>query len=195
MASVVRATADVTAQWNNKNPDANSSTHAYTPSAASATQVASECSFGSRFKIADVSAAGTFVGLAMEEADSSVMGTASQGVTSDTHIGFGNTTSSSGAIYFSVNGDGGTAITTTPVITNALEDNGWIEVAVRCRGADQYFGFVRVPGETSRWTEVASGTLPSGNTLANQMSATLATVDGTLDTDYIWFSQRRYLAV
>lgn len=172
-----------------------------TPTAATAgSAAATDAIFASRFRIVDVSAQGIFVGLAELNGTSAIIATPEGGITSDTHIGFAQKDSDSGAIYFTVAGDAdGDAVTVTgsSVIPSALSDSEWIEIAVRATGTDRYRGYVRQGGSAGRWRKVADGTLASGNTWDAQMLISLANLGGAagddLDVDYVYFAQKRDL--
>ena len=172
-----------------------------TPTASTAgSAAATDAIFASRFRILDVSAQGIFVGLAELNGTSAIRATPEGAITSDTHIGFAQADSDSGAIYFTVAGDAdGDAVTATgtAVIPSALADSEWIEVAVRATGTNNYSGYVRVGGSAGKWREVASGTLASGNTWDAQMLISLANIGGAagddLDVDYVYFAQKRDL--
>ena len=168
-----------------------------TPTAATAGSVAAtDAIFASRFRMLDVSAQGIFVGLAELNSESPIRGTPEGAITSDTHLGFAQADSDSGAIYFTVAGDDDTAATTdTSVIPSALADSEWVEVAVRATGTDRYRGYVRSGGQNAKWNKVADGTLSTG--WDAQMLISLANIGGgtgdDLDVDYVYFAQKRDL--
>jgi hypothetical protein len=172
-----------------------------TPTASTAgSAAATDAIFASRFRIWDVSAQGIFVGLAELNATSAIRATPEGAITSDTHIGFAQADSDSGAIYFTVAGDDDTAavtVTGTSVIPDGLADEEWLEVAVRATGTDRYRGYVRSGGSAGKWNKIADGRLASGNTWDAQMLISLANLGaGTgddLDVDYVYFAQKRDL--
>ena len=158
------------------------------------TSVNTEAVFASRFRMLDVSAQGIFVGLAELNGSSAVRATPQGAITSDTHIGFAQADSDAGSIYFTVAGNDDTAaVTETGILSTALADSGWIEVAVRAVGTDKYFGYIRKPG--GNWQEVAKGTLSTG--WDAQMLITLANIGGgtgdDLDVDYVMLAVKRDL--
>ena len=168
-----------------------------TPTAATAgSAAATDAIFASRFRMLDVSGQGIFVGLAELNATSAIRATPEGAITSDTHLGFAQADSDSGAIYFTVAGDDDTAATTdTSVIPSALADSEWVEVAVRATGTDRYRGYVRSGGQNAKWNKVADGTLSTGWDV--QMLISLANIGGgagdDLDVDYVYFAQKRDL--
>ncbi len=174
-----------------------------TPTAATAgSAVETDALFVCRFRILDVSGQGIFVGLAELNATSAIKATPEGAITSDTHIGFAQSDSDVGAIYFTVAGDDDTAaVTDTSVIGTALTDSEYIEVAVRARGTDKYSAFVKLGGAGrttgADWSKVASGTLASGNTWDAQMLISLCNIGGgttdDLDVDYVTLLQKRDL--
>tara|TARA_R110002020_G_C16062500_1_gene755569 strand:- start:18 stop:857 length:840 start_codon:yes stop_codon:yes gene_type:complete len=170
-----------------------------TPTAAvSGTSAPTDAIFASRFRILDVSGSGVFVGLAELNGTSAIMATPEGGVTSDTHIGFAQKDSDAGSIYFTVAGDDDTAaVTDTTVLSSALADSEFVEIAVRATGVDRYRGYVRSGGQDRKWTKVIDGTLASGNTWDAQMLISLVNIGGgvgdDLDIDYVYFAQKRDL--
>jgi hypothetical protein len=163
-----------------------------TPAAAvTGTSVASDAIFVSRYRVQDVSAQGTFVGLAELNGTSAVIATAGGGITSDTHIGFHH--DSSGVVVFTVAGDDDTAAVTTT--SSTLTDGDWVEVACRATGTNRYAGYIRTEG--SSWSKITEGVLAAGNVWDAQMLITLANIGGgtgdDLDVDYVALHVRRDL--
>lgn len=162
-----------------------------TPAAAtSGTSIATDAIFAARYRILDVSAQGTFVGLAELNGSSAVIAQPTGGITSDTHIGFH--TDSTGAMIFTTAGNDDTAASTTTGF-HTLTDSDWIEVAVRATGTTGAKGYVRIPGVENKWQEVASTTLSTG--WDAQMLITMANIGSgagdDLDVDYVMLAVRR----
>lgn len=164
-----------------------------TPAAAVAsTSIASDAMMFARFRILDVSAQGTFVGLAELNGTSAVIATAAGGITSDTHIGFH--TDASGVLVFTASGDTDTTADTTTT-SHTLVDSEWVEVAVRARGVNRATGWVRRDGQNTDWEQVAD--ITTTTSWDAQMLLTLANLGGgagdDLDVDYVGFAVRREL--
>lgn len=153
--------------------------------------------FASRFRIKDVTNSAIFVGLAELHATSNVLLTNAQTVTaSDNHIGFHQISTDAGALRFTTAGTAiANLVTDTSILGTALADDGWIEVACRIDGTSGYSGFVRVPGQSTNWTKVASG---SGTAFNEQMVISLGVLGAAggddLDVDYVMLATKRDVA-
>ena len=168
----------------------------FTPSASSATALPSECYFAARFAIQDVSAQGTFVGLAELNSQTAVIATPTGGITSDTHCGFH--TDSSGTLIFTAAGaDDTAAVTVADCLITDLTDGDYVEVAMRLIGTTTAEGYVREVNTAYNepWRKV--GTLTTAAAWANQMLITFANLGGgtgdDLDIDYVGMAVRRNL--
>lgn len=160
--------------------------------AVSGTSIATEAVFAARFRIQDVSAQGTFVGLAELNSASAVIATPTGGITSDTHIGFH--TDSTGDLIFTVAGNDDTAAqTATSILPDALTDSEWIEVACRASGNTRARGYIREPGSKTKWKEVADIELTTA--WDSQLLVTMANLGGAANddlwVDYVYLSRLR----